>query len=73
MIPTPRTFHALINFENTIFLVGGNDGKKKNNDMYSISVYDNNCYDISSVADPENGIKNNFFENVESKLEFIDE
>ena len=63
----------MVSFENTIFLLGGNDGKKKKNDMYSITVFDSKCYDLSSLPDNEDYKRNSFFDNVDSKLEFIDE
>ena len=52
-----------MSFENTIFLFGGNDGKNKKNDMYSITVFDSKCYDLSSLPDNEDYKRNSIFDN----------
>jgi hypothetical protein len=36
-MPSPRSFHKIVNFENIIFLLGGLDGERKN-DMFCIAV-----------------------------------
>lgn len=36
-MPSPRTFHKIVNYENIIFVLGGFDGERKN-DMHIISV-----------------------------------
>ena len=49
-------------------------GKRKRNDIYSITVFDSKCYDLSSIPDSnDDDKKNSFFDNIDSKLEFIDE
>lgn len=51
--PTSRTFHQLVSFKTNIYVIGGNDGAKKNNDMYSIQVFDNRFSDLSSITESE--------------------
>ncbi|CAD8066764.1 unnamed protein product [Paramecium sonneborni] len=51
--PSARTFHQLCSYETTIYLIGGNDGTKKNNDMYSIQVFDHRFSDLSSISQLE--------------------
>ena len=41
--------------------------------MYSINVYDSNCYDISSNNEIDDNKKGSFYSNIDTKLEFIDE
>jgi hypothetical protein len=50
-------------------LIGGNDGTKKNNDLYSITVLDSRYGEFSSLPDIEERVIN--FDLV-NKLEFID-
>jgi hypothetical protein len=56
-------------YETRIFLIGGNDGNKKNNDLYSIVVLDSRYGEFSSLPDLEERVAN--FD-IENKLEFID-
>jgi hypothetical protein len=58
-------------FETKILLIGGNDGNKKNNDMYSITVLDSRYCDFSSLPDIEDDRRTVNFD-IENKLEFID-
>lgn len=49
-VPSPRTFHQMIKYENSLYIIGGNDGKNKNNDIHSINIADSTLYDHSSFA-----------------------
>lgn len=62
-----RCFSA--SYETRIFLIGGNDGNKKNNDLYSIVVLDSRYGEFSSLPDLEERVAN--FD-IENKIEFID-
>ena len=50
-------------------MIGGNDGSKKNNDLFSITVLDSRYGEFSSLPDMEERVIN--FD-IENKLEFID-